>query len=171
MKKQLLWLLLMLPLAAFTYAEWVSFKLDDRATINFPAQPETKDVNGNNMWLKDVDENGRCMAMVVDFAKFGTDSAGLAAELQKEGTYEMFKNSMLAQMPGATAISDKVTPYKGRPGYQIIVNATSANSKLDRVYMQMVFAGTKMYALSFYEGSAKPQEANRNKFLNSLVVK
>jgi hypothetical protein len=171
MRKQLLAFLLV-PIFAFATAEWITVKLDDRASISFPSQPETKDAGGNTIWSQDIDTTARCMALTLDFVKFGLDSAMLAGQLQTDGFSEQFKGGILGQIPGASLVSEKSTTWNGRPVIEYVISKDSTgNNPYDMMYNRNIFAGTKMYSLSFFEKKSKPQEALRNKFLSSFSLK
>ena len=163
---------LFLPLFAFVTADWVTVKLDDRATIDFPSATEAKDMNGNLMWVQDVGKDARCMAMVYDFGMMGVDSAALADEMSRPEAFEQFKTGVVGQMEGASVISEKNTTVNGRKVFEYLIDMGKKDtSALNRMYNRNYFIGAKMYSLSFFEKNNKSQAELRNKFFSSFKVK
>ncbi|HEY6504637.1 MAG TPA: hypothetical protein VIZ28_11730 [Chitinophagaceae bacterium] len=156
---------------AFSKADWITIKLDKRVSVDFPYQPETSETNGNAIWSTNKDTAFKCMAMVVNFAQFGLDSAAVAKELDGEPFYAGFKSSMLEKMKGASVLSEEITKVNGWPAYKLTVALGSNANNMDRVYISNIFVGDKMYSLSFYESTARPQLISRKKFLESVIIK
>ena len=170
MKKRFL-ILLLLPLMAFTVTDWFTVKLDERVSINFPAEPETKEMGGNPVWIREIDSNSRCMAMTLDFEKLGMDSAMVAVEMQKPATFEQFKNGVLGQMPGSSVISGKQSVTDGHNTFEYVIDMGKKSPKeFNVMYNRNVFIGSKMYSLSFFEKPGQPREEMRNKFFSSMKV-
>ncbi|MET0634498.1 MAG: hypothetical protein ABWZ25_00640 [Chitinophagaceae bacterium] len=163
--------LLLLPFLAFVTVDWVTVKLDDRATVSFPAEPESRDLSGNIVRVKDVDKDARCMAMTVDFTQFGMDSAGLAKEMENEQSLEQFREGALGQIAGSTLISERRGITNGKTYFEYVINMGKTDPEaLNIMYSRNIFAGSKMYTLSFYEKDKRPREEDRNKFLNSFKL-
>ena len=165
-------LLLILPLAcmAFSKADWITVNFDERVSIDFPAEPAKTETNGIPIWSYDKDTAFKCLALVIDYSKFGLDSTALAKELGGENFYKEFRTSMLGQIPGATLLTDEVTKVKGWPAYKLSVDL-GEKSSFDRMYCVNVFVGEKMYSYSFYENAGNLREAGKTKFFDSLRVK
>lgn len=164
--------LLLIPVFAFGVAEWVTVKLDDRVTMSFPAQPEIKDMSGNPVWVQDIDKGARCMAMVLDFQKFGLDSAGLAAEMNREEAMEEFKQGVMGQIPGSTLISEKKGTIKGKTYFEYVINMGKTEPEaLNIMYSRAIFVGSNMYTISFYEMTNKPRAEEREKYMSSFTLK
>jgi hypothetical protein len=160
-----------LPLLAFTTADWITVKLDDRVTVEFPSAPEEKDMSGNQVWSGDINNDAKAMAMVMDFGKFGMDSAMLATEMEKDEAFQQFKDGILGQIQGSTIMSEKRTKVNGRHVFEYVINMGKPDTTLTIMHNRNYFVGAKMYTLSFYEKGSKPQPDVRNKFFNSLKVK
>lgn len=169
--KKFVFLLAPLVMMAFSNADWITVKLDKRVSVSFPTQPEKADMNGNVMWSTTGDTTFKCMVLVVDFGTLGLDSAALASQLDGEPFYKGFKTSMLEKMNGATLLSEEVTRVNGWPAYKLAVALGSNGNKVDRVYISNIFVSDKMYSLSFYENTARPQLMNRRKFMESVTIK
>jgi len=169
MKKFFL-VLLLLPFFAFVAADWVTVKLSDRVSVSFPSSPEEKEMSGNSVWVQDVDSNGRCMAMVVDFSKFGMDSAGLATEMAKDESFADFRQGVLGQIAGSSIISEKKGKINGKIYFEYVIdmNKPGQPNAFSIMYSRNIFIGDKMYTLSFYEKVNKPQDKPRNKFFDSF---
>jgi len=167
--KKLLLSLVLLPLFSFVADEWVTVKLDDHVSIDFPSPPQNSSYQGNTVWVQDMDSVARCMALVVDLGKFGMDSAQMAIEMEKPENFEQFRESMMGKMAGAKMISEKKTLTHGLTTYEFVVNMEKVNDgTMTRMFSRNIFYGTKMFSLSFYEKKAGPQEALKDKFINSF---
>lgn len=164
--------LLVLPLACMAFCEtgWITVNFDERASIDFPAEPEKTGANGVPIWSSyGKDSSFKCIALCISYSNFGLDSARLAKELEGENFYKNFKTSMLGQIQNAKLLTEEVTKVKGRPAYKLTVDM-GEKGPFSRMYCTNVFVGEKMYSCSFYENDRKPQEANRNKFFESFKV-
>ena len=170
--RKTLFAFLFLPLFSFITADWITIKLDDRASIDFPSATEAKDMNGNPIWVQEISKDARCMAMVLDFGQMGLDSAALADEMEKPEAFEQFKGGVVGQLAGASVISEKNTTINGRKVFEYLIDMGKKDSSaLNRMYNRNIFIGAKMYTLSFFEKNEKPQAELRNKFFNSFKVK
>lgn len=163
--------LFLLPLLAFSIADWVSLKLDNRVSVSFPSNPEERDSGGNPIWIADAGGDARCMALLVDYKKYGLDSAALTAEMEKESALEEFKVSMMREIEGGKLISEKSTTTKGKLTFEFVVDMGKEDSNAYNImYSKTIFIGAKMYSLSFYEKSNKPQVELRKKFFSSFAI-
>lgn len=172
MKKTLI-ALLAVPFFAFAIADWVNVQLDERASISFPVAPEIKDFGGNQVWVSDAsDSQSRYMMMIMDFSKFGLDSAGVAAEMGKEETFDQFKGGVLGQIPGASLISEKKTTVMGKMTFDYVIDMGKKDPKgYSIMYNRNIFSGAKMYSMNFYEKKDAPKEDLRKKFFESFQIK
>lgn len=170
--KKIFFALLALPFLAFVAADWVTVKLDEKVSLSFPAEPEKRDMQGNSVWVQDIDADARCMAMIVDFSKFGMDSAGLAAEMEKDASFADFRQGVLGQIENSKLISEKKSKIKGKTCFEYVINMGKENdpAALNIMYSRNIFVGNKMYTLSFYEKNNKLREQDRNKFFNSFKL-
>jgi hypothetical protein len=170
--KKLLIVLLVLPFFAFVAADWVAVKLDERVTVSFAAMPEIKDVAGNSVWVQDIDKGARCMVMVVDFEKFGSDSAGIAAEMAKEEAFVEFRKAVLGQIEGGTLIAETKSAISGKTYFEYVIDLGKGGQPdvLNVLHSRNIFVGAKMYTLSFYEKNGLPREVERDKFFSSFKL-
>src|SRR5690349_18390944 len=111
--KKLLLLLMIVPFMAFVKSDWVTVKLDNNASVSFPAQPVERDMSGFPSWILDVNNNARCVVMAMDLKSIGVDSAQFANEINEDYGYEDFKNSMLDQLGDVTLLSEKRSKLNG----------------------------------------------------------
>jgi hypothetical protein len=163
--------LFLLPLLSFTVLEWQRVTIDERATIEFPSAPEEKEMSGNQVWVADDSPDGRCMAMLLDFEKFGMDSASLEQEFGKPETFDQFKSGILGQIEGSKVISESNTRTNGYRTfiYKIDMGKTDPDA-LNIMHNVNIFVGRKMYSLSYYEKIGKPRDEQRKKFFASLKI-
>jgi hypothetical protein len=163
--------LLLLPVLAFTVSDWKTVKVDDRVSVDFPTEPEQKEMSGNAVWVADVETGSRCMVMVLDFEKFGLDSAKLSEEMQKPEALEDFRNGVLGQIQGATLISEKASTVLGHKAFDFVIDMGKEDTAvLNKMYNKNIFIGSKMYSMSFYEKDSHPEDALRAKFFGSFKL-
>ena len=170
--KKLFAALLVLPFFAFVGSDWVTVKLDERVTVSFPTEPEKKDMSGNSVWVRDIDKDARCMALIVDFLKFGMGSAGLAAEMMRDEAFGEFRDGALGQMAGSTIISERKDTINGKTYFEYVIDMGKLDQPdaLNIMYSRNIFVGSKMYTLSFYEKNKLPREEERKKFFSSFKL-
>jgi hypothetical protein len=166
-------LLLILPIVcmSFIMQDWVTVSLDEKVSLAFPVKPEEVASDGSHVWNATDEAGSKYLAVVVDFAAFGIDSATLAKQLQGTAFYKGFASSMLDKFEGATIVSEEITKLSGWPAYKMEVQLPGKSGAATKLYGLNVFIGTKVYSSSFYEAEGPPQQANRAKFFNSLTVK
>ena len=170
MKKQL-FALIFLPLMAFAPFDWLTMSLDDKVSVDFPSKPKETEMSGNPVMIADVDKDSRCMSMVMDFKSLGMDSTQLAEEMKKPESLGQFKEGILGQIPGSSLISEKRTTTMGYTSFEFVIDmGRNDTSVLNIMHNRNIFVGSKMYSLSFYEKTGKPQETNRKRFFNSLKI-
>lgn len=169
MKK--LFVLFFLPLAAFTIvSDWKTVNMDSRVSVSFPNEPEVQDNGGNPLWKTMANDHSICLAMIVDFEKFGLDSAGVAKEMSSDAGFSSFKTGMLGQMAGAYVLSEKKSIVSGRLTYDFVVNMGKDSTSINKMYNRNIFVGSKLYSLSFMEKENQPEADLRNKFFASFKV-
>jgi hypothetical protein len=163
-------ILLLLPLLAFSVFEWIPVKIDDRVSVNFPSSPVQSEAGGNQMWMADLDSNSRCMAMVVDLGKMGLDSATFTPLLDQDDFYQQYKTSTISSIGNINFVEDKRSKVLGRAAYDLVLEkeVPDLNFSYKRVYIRSVFLGTKVYAFSFFQ--KKPADDQRQKFFESLRI-
>jgi hypothetical protein len=163
-------ILLLLPLLAFGAFEWVSVKIDERVSIDFPSSPMQSEVSGNQTWIIDLDSNSRCMAMIVDLGKMGLDSASFTPLLDQDDFYEQYKTSTINSIGSINFVEGKRLRVLGRPAYDMVLEKEAPDLKFNykRVYIRSVFLGMKLYAFSFFQ--KKPADDQRQKFFESLRI-
>jgi hypothetical protein len=171
MKKQFLfWLIL--PLMAFTSFEWITVSIDGKISVDFPVKPEESEMSGNPVWMADANNDSRCMVMTVDFKNFGMDSAQLAEEMSKPQAFEDFKGGVLGQLDGASIISEKNTTTMGYRSFEYVISMGKKDTSLLNVmHNRNIFVGAKMYTMTFFEKTGKPQDKTRDQFFGSLKIK
>jgi hypothetical protein len=169
MKK--IFVLFFLPLVAFTVvSDWKTVNIDSRVSIAFPNDPVVQDNGGNPTWQAIINDHTVCMAMIVDFEKFGLDSAGVATEMVKDEQFASFRDGMLGKMPGASVINEKKRIVSGRLTYDFIVDMGRDANSINKMYNRNIFVGSKLYSLSFLEKESQPEKNLRETFFASFKV-
>ena len=103
--KKLLLLSFLLPLLSFSGFDWINVDIDERFSVKFPSQPVEQEMQGNPVWISDLNDDSRCMLMVVDFSKMGMDSLALSEEMSRTASFAEFRDGVLGQIEGASLIS------------------------------------------------------------------
>jgi hypothetical protein len=151
------------------YRKWVTVQLDDRVSLDFPAQPKKEKDGSYAVWRYDMVPTASCIARVrdytqeeINFTRDGRDSASMAARM------EQLKTDILAE---AEKSGDKLLSAKQGTiqGHTSIETVTDLGKYI--LYIKIILVGAKTYSLSFIGWKQQPQEAFRNQFLNSFKVK
>ena len=161
---------LLVPFLTVATFEWVKVKIDDRVSITFPSQPETKDLNGLPGWISVPDSNSMFMITIVDMKKFGLDSATLTPLLNQPEFYQQYRTSAQAKFGEATLVYDTSFLWNGLHVHEFRVKkaGTDANFPYQNITIRSVFIGAKIYAVSVLQKEIT--EADQKKFFESLQL-
>jgi hypothetical protein len=170
--KKLLLLSFLLPLLSFSGFDWINVDIDDRFSVKFPSQPVEKEMQGNPVWVSDINDDSRCMLMVFDFGKLGMDSLAVSEEMSTTTSFAEFRDGVLGQIEGASIISEKKDKVGGYMCFEFVIDmGKEDDNSLNIMYNKNIFVGSKMYSLSFYEKNNNPQAQSRNVFFRSILIK
>ena len=166
-----LFLLLFVPLVAFTTFEWITVKLDDHVSVVFPAQPVQQESAGNPLWMAVPDTNTLFMGMIVDMEKFGVDSAALAPMLDQSEFYEQYRQGAAGKFGAVKLLYDTVYKKNGYHVSEFKVRKESIDQSFPywNITIRSIFIGAKVYAFSYLEKSDRQEGMQR--FFNSVQVK
>jgi len=170
MQHKLLLFLLFSPALFSSILPWEQVKLDENASISFPSKPDKTIFEGKQVWIASVDSTAQCMAMITDLKKMGLDANTLAERLKRKETYQTIKGGMLRGSPGAIALSESITTFKGKPAYILKLDLKGEKEDFNIAYILTVYVNVKMYTFTFMEKYQNPHEADKNKFWNSLKL-
>ena len=170
--KKLLLLSFLLPLLSFSGLDWINVDIDERWSVKCPSQPVEQEMQGNPVWISDLNDDSRCMLMVVDFSKMGMDSLALSEEMSRTASFAEFRDGVLGQIEGASLISEKKDKVGGYMCFEFVIDmGKDDDNSLNIMYNKNIFVGNKMYSLSFYEKNNKPQAKSRNVYFKSILIK
>ncbi len=166
--KKLLFVTMLLLSFNFLMAQtnWVVQKVDDKISVKFPAKPETIEQSGMFAATYESPEKIKYVVNTMDFANFGLDSATLAPMLETQEFSDQIVTGMKTKMEGFE-FSDLVTSkWNGNTVYTL--DATNKNEK-KKVFVKMVFIGSKMYNMVFSFPDGASQDSKET-FFNSLQL-
>lgn len=149
-------------------------KLDTRASVVFPAKPQEMDGVVSRIQYTTLDKDNKitAMATAIDAEQFGVDSATLAANYNNPLFVEMIIQSVLGQYPGVQVVSKKKIARDAFMGYEISLANDSPGESVpySNIYAQILFAGTKVYALTVLALKDVDAATDRDKFYRSLKI-
>ena len=168
MKKYLLTLLL-LPLISLKVNDWVTVKIDDRTSVEFPAQPVVEDLNGAPYYENENTGEEKCIVMVTDFGKMGVDSATLSQSMSRTAALGELRDGLLRDAKGSTLLSEKRLHVDGKLAFEYYIN-TGVNKpgNYNRMYYRAIVFKDRLYSLYFYEDAGKPRQEMRKRFFDSF---
>lgn len=166
------WLVLLLPVMGFVLHDWVRVKIDEHVSVEFPSQPEKKNMLGNIIWSQNVDSNSRCMAASADFADYGMDSTVLAMQYTRDSFMILIRDHVMSQVKGCKIISQYRIQVDDHLAYEFAFEKLHPDSSFTfkKFYNRDILVGTKMYTLSFYEKPNTEDKASRERFFHSFKV-
>ncbi len=167
-------LILLTLLCGFTAGAQYTARLDERASVVFPAKPQAMDGMVSQIQYSTLDKENKITAMTtaIDAGQFGVDSATLAANYNNQLFVEMITQSVLGQYPGVQVVAKRKIAQDAFMGYDIsLANETPSGSvPYSTIYTRILFAGTKVYALTVLALKDADAQADRDKFYRSLKI-
>lgn len=122
-------------------SSWVTHKGDDRVSLKFPAEP--KEIIAGTFAVA-PDSTISYVFTIIDFIKFGIDSATLAPMKTTPEFGSQLKTGMKQSLPDVEFDDFKIGSWKGFSSYTT-AGRDSKNRKYD---MFMFIIGTKLYSAS-----------------------
>ena len=164
--------LFLLPLLAFNFmVDWQLQQMDARASVEFPVKPVESEMSGNPIWIANIDDQNRCMAMVFDYAAVGMDSAQVANELSDPAALAVFRDQLLGEFDNAKVLSENSSVNNGHILFEYEIDRGGDTLELNHWYSKCYFVSTKMYVLNYFERSKTKDNPTRAKFFGSFKVK
>ncbi len=164
--------LFLLPLLAFNFiADWQPQQMDARASVDFPVKPIESEMSGNPIWVANIDDQNRCMAMVFDYAAVGMDSAQVATELSDPSALAIFRDQLMGELESGTVLSEKSSSNNGHILFEYEIDRGGDTLELNHWYSKCYFVSTKMYVLNYFEMSKTKDNPTRERFFRSFKVK
>ena len=171
--KSLLLTVAILACSISGFAQYTS-RLDERASVIFPSKPQEMDGLISQIQYNTLDKENKitAMATAIDAGQFGVDSATLTANYNNPLFVEMILQSVLGQYPGVQVVSKKKIAKGSFMGYDVSLANETPNDKVpySNIYAQILFAGTKVYALTVLALKNTDAAEARDKFYHSLKV-
>lgn len=171
--KSCLFLLSLFACSISSFAQYTT-RLDERASVIFPSKPQQMDGLVSQIQYSTLDKENKitAMATAIDAGEFGVDSATLAVNYNNPLFVEMVLQSILGQYPGVKVVSKKKIAQGSFMGYDVsLANETpSDNVPYSDIYAQILFAGSKVYALTVLVLKHTDATTERDKFYRSLKV-
>ncbi len=171
--KPVLFALALIAYSITGFAQYTA-KLDERASVIFPSKPQQMAGLISQIQYSTLDKENKitAMATAIDAGQFGVDSAALAANYNNPLFVEMVLQSILGQYPGVGLVSKKKIAKGSFMGYEVsLANDTPCDKvPYSNIYAQILFAGTKVYALTVLALKNTDATGDRDKFYSSLKV-
>lgn len=156
-----------------SFAQYTS-RLDENASVAFPSKPQEMDGLISHIQYSTLDKENKvtAMATAIDAGQFGVDSATLSANYNNPLFVEMVLQSILGQYPGVQVVSKKKIAVGPFMGYDVSLANETPDDKVpySRIYAQILFAGTKVYALTVLALKDTDAAGERDKFYRSLKL-
>jgi hypothetical protein len=162
---------LLLPFISFIPVDWITVKLDNRTSIDFPAQPVVQDLNGTPYFENENAGEGKCIVMVTDFGKMGMDSATLSESMSRTAALAELRDGLLRDASGSTLLTEKRMKVGNNIAFEYHIN-TGANKPghYNRMYYRAIVFKDRLYSLYFYEDAGKPKGEMRKRFFDSFKM-
>jgi len=122
---------------------WITHKGDDRVLVKFPSEPQ-ETTPGTFVAIASKDSSTVYVFSIVDFTKFGIDSASLVPLKTIPQFTAQLKAGMKKSIPTANFEDIKISTWKGFTSY----TTTGTDPKGKKYDMFMFIIGSKLYSLS-----------------------
>jgi hypothetical protein len=166
MKKILVFAAILLLTSAIVNAQqpWVTHKVDNKVSIQFPTTP--KEFIPGSFMSVEPDSSVAYVFTLVDFAKVANlDSAALAPVKATPEFAAQLKTGMIQSLPDVNLSDFVIGDFKGYTSY----STSGFDSKKKRYDMFMFIIGTNFYSLSIVTAYGASLE-NRDKFFASIQL-
>jgi hypothetical protein len=148
----------------FAQNNWINYRVDDKLTVKFPAQPNK--LNEYGVFVKTID-TAVFILSTVDLSKTdGLDSATVQSRAPTSEFANSLKDGMLSEMKGFTLGNVNIAKWNNYTCYNINGNNTSTKMS---IYAFIVFIGTHAYDLMAIMPDNHGQ-AQKNLFFHSLQL-
>lgn len=180
MKPTYLFLSVCLPLAAFTYAEWATFSVDEQLTVQLPAQPTVTDMSKASTAIPQTvkmfsAQDGAGTYMILRLAATAPQST-MQSESSRTAFYDGLINGLVRGQKGVV-LSRTSFATAGGEGVDVKYRGLDKGTgKMGIKYSRNLVLGAVAYSLSFYSQDRQDTTGvsgseSRKKFFESLTVK
>ncbi len=149
--------------------EWKRTSIDEIVSVEIPGEPEKKDEQNGLSYSFRSKDSAAYAINVIDFSKFGYDSATLQAMVPQEMFLEQIKTLMTQQLPGAEIKEAKIITVGNYTAYDIVIE-TDKNGKKNLKYSLLIFVGSKAYWF-VYASSETSAPESKERFFKSIEIK
>lgn len=150
MKKSYYLLLLMLTMlsaAAKSQTNWVTKELDGKLLVKFPAEPQKGIKNGLDTYVYKGKDSVTYSTSVMDLKVIANfDSAALAPIKDTQKFADQIRMGIVSQRANYTFEDIAIGNWKTYTTYSV---SGFENSNKNKVSLQMILIGSKMYAFSY----------------------
>lgn len=173
MKQLITSLTLLFSLTMYAQNPWEKIAVNDHVNFSFPEKPKINKSDGQQTYiLKLADSTANLIVAVTDLqALMGIDAPTLAAEMDKEESWEQAKNAFMNSLgTDATLIKEEMLNMRNTKSMRLIVN--KKNDKGDtNVLTILIFAeGTNSYNVIFNSRGGKGNEKTKEQFFNTIEI-
>jgi hypothetical protein len=160
LKKSILCLLLLIT-SIFAHAQekWFLQKIDDKVSVNFPA--ESKKLGENRFGVNTKDGTIYAVSVVDLLKAIGMSLTTFNAEVETQGFVDGFMEGLTPTMPQFKFSPTKVVKVKGLPAYEIVGRNDGRNQT---IYMTVIFVDGVSYTLACSIVDSKDAK-NKDKFI------
>jgi hypothetical protein len=169
-----------LALAAFRVADWAAFQVDDRVTVQLPAQPTEMDLS--KMLSPEQVKNNHIYQVKDDYGVYQVikSATGLSAEsidqaATRTGYYNGVVEGLLAREQG-TLLTRLAFPTGGGEGLEIKYKSLhKGTGKQTAKYLRSLLVGGTGYSFNFIpadqqDTTGSSGNAQRRRFFDSVIV-
>ncbi|WP_439506665.1 hypothetical protein [Sediminibacterium sp.] len=171
MKKIVLSLVLVIG-AASVHAQNIAQKLSEKVTVQFPAKPSEKTMNGATIfYVADKDTSKGFGALVFDLSAMGL--MGDPIEMMGDSFWDQLKAGMSSQMAGANISKDLITRFKEKNSLYVEIDGTNSsddNLKGKKAFGYIFFIGPVLHQVLFYSTNPSAKAADGQAFFDSVEI-
>jgi anti-sigma28 factor (negative regulator of flagellin synthesis) len=173
MMKFFLSLILIITTATAAFAQF-NARLDRKSSVVFPSKPKEMQQEGQQILYSMLDRENKvtAMATAIDASQYGVDSGMIAANYNNTLFVDLILQNITGQYSGMRLESKKKIAVGKLMGYDVLLvnDAPSESVPYKKVYAQVFFAGSTIYAMTVLSENESDDGAEREKFFRSLKV-
>ncbi len=167
--------ILLTVFSSFAQTSWQKIALTDKVSVSFPLAPaQAQPAAGQKSFiLRHPDSTANFIVAVSDLnVLMGVDAATLAAEMEKEETWEQAKTAFVTSMgPDVKLIKEEMTTIKNSQALKLILERKNEKAGMNTLTVLIFISGTHSMNVIFNNRGGKADKKVEEQFFSSIEIK
>jgi hypothetical protein len=175
MKKLIILITILYSAICNAQTNWEKIAFNSNVSISFPGTPvKNEPSTGNISYIfKQADSTANYIVAASDVgAVLGVDAETLAAEMEKEESWEQAKTAFANSLgKDATLIKDEMSTVKNTKALRLVFNRKTAKGGANVLTVLIFVNSTISYNVIFNSRDGKGSDTMKEAFFNSIEIK